>query len=197
MFQVFTPYTVRNRRLISKQTASLRLLCLDPYSDDLEDKYRFESASSTSKSRVCGNLWLLNTDGSLACIGNPHLSSEVYQFIQIVSQLKLQEWQCQHEAITPHILIGCLGTIGRMIATMMVKQGARNIVYTSRSGASTLGIQNYIEDLRDQGGNVEAFACDAIIVSKFSELLQQIRVHFPPIRGAINYAMQPKIILLT
>lgn len=92
-----------------------------------------------------------------------------------------------------YIIPGGLGGLGRSIAAWMVDQGARNLVFTSRSGAKRPEAQELIKDLTERGAKVEAFACDTSDVSDFSMVLEQVKARFPPIRGVITCAMHLQV----
>lgn len=76
----------------------------------------------------------------------------------------------------------------------MVDQGARNLVFTSRSGAQRPEAQQLIVDLRKRGADVEAFACDTSDVPDFKRVLEQVKARFPPIRGVLTCAMHLQVI---
>ena len=92
-----------------------------------------------------------------------------------------------------YIIPGGLGGLGRSIASWMVDQGARNIVFTSRSGAKRPEAQKLIEDLIKRGAMVEAFACDTSDANEFAKVLEQVNNRFPPIRGVLTCAMHLQV----
>ncbi|KAL9110360.1 MAG: hypothetical protein Q9227_005091 [Pyrenula ochraceoflavens] len=88
-----------------------------------------------------------------------------------------------------YLLSGGLGGLGRSIAQWMVRHGARNIVFVSRSGDSKPEAQATLSTLEKDGANVAAFACDIANNESLKTALDQIRGRFPPIKGAIQGAM--------
>ncbi|KAH8803554.1 hypothetical protein F5884DRAFT_888903, partial [Xylogone sp. PMI_703] len=89
-----------------------------------------------------------------------------------------------------YLLPGGLGGIGSVIAGWMVKNGARNLVITSRSGAKTPESIKLLDEWRYTGANVGAFACDISSVEGLKQVLDSIAGKFPPIAGVITFAMQ-------
>ncbi|KAI5217919.1 hypothetical protein AUEXF2481DRAFT_7276 [Aureobasidium subglaciale EXF-2481] len=89
-----------------------------------------------------------------------------------------------------YLLSGGTGGLGRSIAKWMVKQGARNLVFLSRSGPSKPEAQDTISALTEQGARAVAYSCDISNRDDMKRTLDTIRDQgFPPIRGAIQGAM--------
>ncbi|KAL2069774.1 hypothetical protein VTL71DRAFT_14453 [Oculimacula yallundae] len=119
-------------------------------------------------------------------IGKIVLTAGAQDLVPIVPP-KIRGFQFSNNAT--YIIPGGLGGLGRSISAWMVDQGARNLVFTSRSGAKRPEAQALIRDLTERGAKVEAFACDISNVSDLLEVLEQVRAHFPPIRGVLTCAM--------
>lgn len=75
----------------------------------------------------------------------------------------------------------------------MVDQGARNLIFTSRSGAKKVEAQKLLENLRRRGARVEAFACDRSNIAEFSKVLEEVNAQYPPIRGVLTCAMHLQV----
>lgn len=71
----------------------------------------------------------------------------------------------------------------------MVNEGARNIVFLSRSGLTKPELQETVEVLRKQGAKVAAYACDISNETDLKTAVGQIKDEFPPIKGVIQGAM--------
>ena len=57
-----------------------------------------------------------------------------------------------------YLLVGGLGGLGRMISTWMVENGARNILFLSRSAKEGSDTTPFFDELRRQGCEISAFA---------------------------------------
>jgi NADP-dependent 3-hydroxy acid dehydrogenase YdfG/acyl carrier protein len=88
-----------------------------------------------------------------------------------------------------YLIAGGLGGLGRSTARWMASKGAKNLVLLSRSGASSPSAQNLVQELRNKGVRVEAFACDVSNASRLSEVLSSISQTLPPIKGCIQGTM--------
>lgn len=94
-----------------------------------------------------------------------------------------------------YLLPGGLGGLGRSIAHWMAQpqQGAKNILFLSRSGDTSPTAQQLLTDLANLGVHVKALQCD---VSDEAQLVSALRTAetegFPKIAGVIQGAMQLK-----
>ncbi len=88
---------------------------------------------------------------------------------------------------------GGLGGIGRSLGHWMVQQGAKNLVFLSRSGSTKPESKKAIEELSDKGARVTAYSCDVGNAEEVQEVLRQCSQEFPPIRGVIQGAMVLKV----
>ena len=75
----------------------------------------------------------------------------------------------------------------------MVRQGAKHIVFLSRSGDKKLEAKETIRALRNQGANVAAYSCDIANMGEVQSVLTHCAKDLPPIRGAIQGAMVLKV----
>ncbi|EFR04320.1 lovastatin nonaketide synthase [Nannizzia gypsea CBS 118893] len=87
-----------------------------------------------------------------------------------------------------YFLVGCLGGLGRSLTSRMMKLGARNFFFLSRSGADSDQAYMLVENLRQAGANVKVFKGDASVYSDVEEAVKAVPVECP-VRGVINAAM--------
>ncbi|KAJ5788006.1 hypothetical protein N7457_002996 [Penicillium paradoxum] len=95
-----------------------------------------------------------------------------------------------------YLIPGGLGGLGRSIASWMADQGAKHIVFTSRSGATKPEAKKLVEELHARGVNTLAYACDISDANQLRDIIADVKTnHFPPIKGVINCAMQLQDVL--
>lgn len=92
-------------------------------------------------------------------------------------------------ADSSYLLVGGLGGLGRAIASWMVRCGAKNLIFASRSGLAKQSAQTLVKDLEAQGTRIEVFNCDVSQVEQLDDLLARSAETMPPIRGVIQAAM--------
>lgn len=92
-------------------------------------------------------------------------------------------------ADSSYLLVGGLGGLGRAIASWMVRCGAKNIIFASRSGLVKQSARDLVEDLESKGTRVAVFNCDISKVEELDSLLAQSAESMPPICGVIQAAM--------
>ena len=88
-----------------------------------------------------------------------------------------------------YLLSGGLGGLGRSLSQWMVRQGAKNIVFLSRSGAAKAEAKLTLETLTKAGAKVAAYSCDVSNAETVQAVLKQCAAEFPPIKGCIQGAM--------
>ncbi|KAK7920492.1 polyketide synthase [Apiospora marii] len=94
-----------------------------------------------------------------------------------------------------YLLPGGLGGLGRSIAKWMAEpqQGAKNILFLSRSGGDSDAARELLSELQSKGVRAQALKCD---VSNEAELVAALKAAekdgFPKIAGVIQGAMQLK-----
>jgi hypothetical protein len=71
----------------------------------------------------------------------------------------------------------------------MADQGARNLIFTSRSGDKRPEAKKLLANLHAQGVHVKAYACDISDTNQLDAVLQEAALEFPPIRGVVTCAM--------
>ncbi|KAF7595519.1 hypothetical protein BBP40_005855 [Aspergillus hancockii] len=88
-----------------------------------------------------------------------------------------------------YVLAGGSGGLGRFIGRWMVKQGAKHVVFLSRSGERKPEMRETVEMLRKQGAKVAAYPCDVSSEADMRAALDRCEKEFPPVRGVIQGAM--------
>ncbi|KAH8817121.1 putative polyketide synthase [Xylogone sp. PMI_703] len=92
----------------------------------------------------------------------------------------------------PHVsylLVGGLGGLGRCIARWMVENGAKHLIFISRSGAQKLEAKQTLEILKESGSQTAVHACDISDANALKMVLDSCSQIMPPIRGVIQSAM--------
>ncbi|MCJ1244041.1 hypothetical protein MMC30_001238 [Trapelia coarctata] len=92
-------------------------------------------------------------------------------------------------ADSSYLLVGGLGGLGRAIASWMVRCGAKNLIFASRSGLAKQSARSLVEDIESKGTRVAVFNCDISKVEELENLLAQSAKSMPPTRGVIQAAM--------
>ncbi|OAA75373.1 Beta-ketoacyl synthase [Akanthomyces lecanii RCEF 1005] len=88
-----------------------------------------------------------------------------------------------------YVLAGGLGGLGRSIAELLVANGAKNIAFLSRSGASSSAAAQFLEKLFEQGVAAEAFSVDICDQVALQDLLSTtVSATMPPIAGVFHCA---------
>ncbi|KAI1474013.1 polyketide synthase [Daldinia eschscholtzii] len=87
-----------------------------------------------------------------------------------------------------YLLVGCLGGLGRSLTSWMLKRGAKNFAFLSRSGTDSRQAATLVDNLRAAGANVQVFRGDASIKEDVEKAVSSIPAD-RPIRGVINAAM--------
>ncbi|KAL4885438.1 KR-domain-containing protein [Aspergillus karnatakaensis] len=82
-----------------------------------------------------------------------------------------------------YLLVGGLGGLGRMISTWMVENGARNIIFFSRSAKEGPGTTPFFDELRAQGCTVTPFAGSVTYLPDVEAAIKQATA---PIGGVIQ-----------
>nr|ART35008.1 polyketide synthase [Fusarium bulbicola] len=87
-----------------------------------------------------------------------------------------------------YLLVGCLGGLGRSLTTWMMKRGARNFAFLSRSGIDSEQAALCVQDLEARGAKVQVFRGDAAIKGDVERAVASIPSD-TPLRGIVNAAM--------
>jgi hypothetical protein len=85
-----------------------------------------------------------------------------------------------------YLLVGGLGGLGRTISTWMVENGARHIVYLSRSAGQSPGDQKFLEELKVQGCHP---ICVVGSVSESADVQRAVNTCIKPLAGVLQMSM--------
>src|SRR5436305_789060 len=88
-----------------------------------------------------------------------------------------------------YLITGAFGGFGKVLANWLAQSGARHLVLSSRSGASTPEAEAFVQGLRDRGTEVQIVKADAGSSEDISRLFAEIREAEQPIRGVFHLAM--------
>jgi acyl transferase domain-containing protein/NADPH:quinone reductase-like Zn-dependent oxidoreductase/NAD(P)-dependent dehydrogenase (short-subunit alcohol dehydrogenase family) len=95
----------------------------------------------------------------------------------------------QFDSNASYVLAGGYGGLGRSLARWMASRGARNLIFLSRSSASTLEKVEMITDLTNMDCKVHSFACDVSDTQSLTALSEGTFSNLPPIKGCIQASM--------
>nr|D2E9X0.1 RecName: Full=Reducing polyketide synthase DEP5; AltName: Full=Depudecin biosynthesis cluster protein 1 [Alternaria brassicicola]ACZ57548.1 polyketide synthase [Alternaria brassicicola] len=87
-----------------------------------------------------------------------------------------------------YLLVGCLGGLGRSLTSWMMKHGARNFAFLSRSGMDSEQAAILVNNLETRGANVQVFRGDATVKEDVEEAVRSIPAD-RPLRGVVHAAM--------
>ncbi|KAJ8132485.1 hypothetical protein O1611_g1135 [Lasiodiplodia mahajangana] len=87
-----------------------------------------------------------------------------------------------------YVLVGCLGGLGRSLATWMIGRGAKHLALLSRSGAETPQAVLFVEEALAMGADPQVFSCDVTDYESLLSTMALIRGKFP-VKGVIHAAM--------
>lgn len=88
-----------------------------------------------------------------------------------------------------YLITGAFGGFGKVLADWLVTCGARHLVLTSRSGASTPEAAGFVKKLEAQGVDVQVVKADIGAAADVTKILSQIRAGGYPLRGVFHLAM--------
>ena len=88
-----------------------------------------------------------------------------------------------------YLITGGTGGLGRSTAKWLVKQGARNIILASRSGAAQDNVRELIDELAKHGATIAVHKCDVADKGQLEALIKESAKTMPPIRGVIHGVM--------
>ncbi|HSI14073.1 MAG TPA: SDR family NAD(P)-dependent oxidoreductase [Chthoniobacter sp.] len=88
-----------------------------------------------------------------------------------------------------YLITGGLGGFGKVLANWLVKSGAKHLVLSSRSGASTPEAKAFVKSLEDLGAKVRVVRADAGSDKDITRLLAEIKAGPQPLRGVFHLAM--------
>jgi acyl carrier protein len=88
-----------------------------------------------------------------------------------------------------YLITGAFGGFGKVLANWLVRGGARHLVLSSRSGASTPDAEAFVNSLRDRGVGVQILKADAGSPNDIERLFTDIQQNGQPLRGVFHLAM--------
>lgn len=88
-----------------------------------------------------------------------------------------------------YLVAGGLGGFGLAMSQWLVKQGARHLVLSSRSGASTDEARAGVAAMQAAGAEVTVIKSDVSDPTSVTALLQEIEQSHPPLSGVFHVAM--------
>ncbi len=88
-----------------------------------------------------------------------------------------------------YLITGGLGGFGRVLAAWLVDCGARHLILTGRSGASTPEAEKFVQELHGRGAEVQVVRADIGSPDDVTALLSQIRASGRSLAGVFHLAM--------
>jgi hypothetical protein len=89
-----------------------------------------------------------------------------------------------------YLLVGGLGGLGRAVAQWMVENGARHLVFLSRTAGASDNDANFVHDLELQGCHPLLIPGD---VAKLADVKRAVAASCKPMKGVIHMAMLMKV----
>lgn len=89
-----------------------------------------------------------------------------------------------------YLLTGGLGGLGRSVATWMVENGARNLIFLSRSARDSPETHSFLEELHSQECQVQLVAGS---INKICDVQRAVYNGAKPVAGVINMSMVLKV----
>ena len=105
-------------------------------------------------------------------------------------QFMPSKYSTSFDAHKTYILFGCLGGVGRAITRWMFQQGARNLVFLSRSGTSKPEAAALVETLERMNVQVEVVRGDVGVLNDVQTAIHRAR---KPIGGIVQASMSLKV----
>ncbi|MEY2531667.1 MAG: hypothetical protein QOI96_1752, partial [Verrucomicrobiota bacterium] len=88
-----------------------------------------------------------------------------------------------------YLITGAFGGYGKVLARWLVDAGARQLVLTSRSGASNPEAAEFVAELQDRGVEVRVVSADISVPDDVKRLFAEIKSYGQPLRGLFHLAM--------
>ncbi|KAI1102916.1 putative polyketide synthase [Jackrogersella minutella] len=88
-----------------------------------------------------------------------------------------------------YMIVGGFGGLGRSLSRRMVLQGAKNLIFVSRSGLTSPESQALVKELQTAGVTVKVLAVDITCGDRLKANLDKALQEMPPVRGVIQAAM--------
>jgi len=117
-----------------------------------------------------------------------HIGKIAIRMPENFEDLKLAATRSKAEPLREgaYLIVGGLGGIGRPISTWFAENGARHLVFFSRSAGRSSEDKAFFDELRAHGVEVTAIAGD---VSKLHDVQQIANMSPKPIAGVVQLAM--------
>ncbi len=88
-----------------------------------------------------------------------------------------------------YLITGAFGGYGKVLARWLVDAGARHLVLTSRSGASSPEAAEFVAELQDRGVEMRVVAADISVADDVKRLFAEIKSGGQRLRGLFHLAM--------
>ncbi len=88
-----------------------------------------------------------------------------------------------------YLITGAFGGYGKILAQWLVTCGARHLVLTSRSGASTPEAEKFVASMEERGVEVHVVRADIGSPEDVQRLFREIELSGQPLRGVFHLAM--------
>jgi acyl transferase domain-containing protein/acyl carrier protein len=88
-----------------------------------------------------------------------------------------------------YLITGAFGGYGKVLARWLVECGARHLVLTSRTGASSAEAQKFVAEMQERGAEVRAVSADVGAPDDVRRLFGEIKSGAHPLRGVFHLAM--------
>src|SRR5213075_1383252 len=88
-----------------------------------------------------------------------------------------------------YLITGAFGGYGKVLARWLAERGARHLVLTSRSGASSPEASKFVEDLQKRGVEVRVVSANVGAPDDVRRLFAEIKSGARPLRGLFHLAM--------
>ena len=88
-----------------------------------------------------------------------------------------------------YLITGAFGGFGKVIANWLVHSGARHLLLSSRSGASTPEAEAFVKSLHDRGVTVQTVKADVSSPNDVERLFREIKGNAHPLRGVFHLSM--------
>jgi hypothetical protein len=111
----------------------------------------------------------------------------------IVSVVPKPTTPYQFDSDATYVLAGGYGGLGRSLARWMASRGARNLIFLSRSSASSTEKRQMATDLEKMGCRIVDHACDVSDITTLQPLSNGHFSYLPPIKGCIQASMVLKV----
>jgi zearalenone synthase (highly reducing iterative type I polyketide synthase) len=183
-FQRGASFSVLKMDLIIKENPSLMAVILAGLSESMKNKW-FKSSSPLKvlpAGRVADAFEILQRQGETERVVVSFNNQDIIPVSPAASN------QLYLESTATYLIAGGLGGLGRSLARLLVENGARHLVFLSRSGATSANAHAMIQELNLLGATVKAYACDISDETAMESVIAQCSIDMPPILGAIQSA---------